>query len=259
MEPTSAAFWARNGYFFLISFEVSISYKVVSAHKLMLPSLFSRMRPRPGTRFRSTIYLGSSLFSFMAMTRSVPPARKRPPGPFSLSSRLASWSVAGWNISKASVRFMKLLFLDKTNRLRCCNAPLPIGVLERWAGKSENPSLQYSSILLPHSSDDRLERFADRFAAGFTIAHLHVSANHREHRHAFDFPAMPWRRFVLAVQLVDVDGAFLVHVNDGDVTVGAEPDRAFLRIDLPHFGGILGSNLDVLIQSQAALVYLGQD
>jgi hypothetical protein len=36
----------------------------------------------------------------------VPPARKRPPGPFSFRSRLASLSEVGWYISKASVRFI---------------------------------------------------------------------------------------------------------------------------------------------------------
>ena len=62
---------------------------------VVLPSLFSRMPVRPGTRFKSTMYLGRSPFSFIAMTKSVPPARKRPPGPWSSRSRLASWRFVG--------------------------------------------------------------------------------------------------------------------------------------------------------------------
>ncbi len=80
----------------MISGEVSIVYMLVSAPMAMLPSLFSRIPVSPGTFFKSTMYFGSSPFSFMAITRSVPPARKRPPGPLSLSNRLASARVVGW-------------------------------------------------------------------------------------------------------------------------------------------------------------------
>src|SRR5581483_8946028 len=80
-----------------------------------------------------------------------------------------------------------------------------------------------------------------------------------QYRHAFDLPAVPRRGFVFAVQLVDVDRRFLVHIDDGDVAVGAETDRAFLRIDLPDFGGIFRSDFDVLIERQASFVDFGQD
>ena len=76
--------------------EVSMAYMVVSAPMVMLPSPFSRIPRKSGNSFKSTMYFGSSPFSFIAMTRSVPPARKRPPGPLSLSSRLASARVVGW-------------------------------------------------------------------------------------------------------------------------------------------------------------------
>src|SRR5688572_25044063 len=99
---------------------------------------------------------------------------------------------------------MKLLFLAGTNynfrghRLRCCNAPARIGVMESWSNgvlgrrvrtHHSNIPLLHHSVSSP-SSDDRLERFADRFAAGLAVSHLHVAAHDREHRHAFDFPTM---------------------------------------------------------------------
>jgi len=70
---------------------------------------------------------------------------------------------------------------------------------------------------------------------------------------------MPRRRFVLAVQLVDVDGAFFVHIDDRDVAIGAQADRAFLRIDLPNFGRVLRRDFDVLVQREPAFVHFGQD
>ena len=57
-------------------------------------------------------------------------------------------------------------------------------------------SLSQISIFL----HERFQRFADGFAAGLAVAHLHMAAHHGQHRHAFNFPAMPGRGFVLAHQ-----------------------------------------------------------
>src|SRR5262245_10790318 len=95
IDPTSAALWQRNGYFLFRSESISMSRIVVNAPIVMLPSVFSRIPERPGTLLRSTTYVGISPFSLMAITRSVPPARKRPPAPLSLNRRLASRKVVG--------------------------------------------------------------------------------------------------------------------------------------------------------------------
>src|ERR1700731_295450 len=85
------------------------------------------------------------------------------------------------------------------------------------------------------SVDDRRLHLADRLA----VLHLHVAAHDGVDRHALDLPAAPWRRVVLAVQLVRVDRSFLVHVDDGEVAVRAEADRALLGILLPPLGDVL--------------------
>src|SRR5215467_9939111 len=75
----------------------------------------------------------------------------------------------------------------------------------------------------------------------------------------FYFPAVPRRRFVLAVELVHVDGAFLIHIDNGYVAVRAQTDGAFLRIDLPNFCRVFAGDFDVLVQRKSALVDLGKD
>src|SRR5262245_7061409 len=49
-----------------------------------------------------------------------------------------------------------------------------------------------------------------------------------------------------------------VHIDDGEIAVGAEPDRPFLRIHLPDLGDIFALYLDVVIERHAALVDLRQ-
>ena len=80
----------------MINGEVSMAYMVVSAPMLMRAVAILTDAVKSGHLFESTMYFGSSPFSFIAMTKSVPPARKRPPGPLSFSNRLASARVAGW-------------------------------------------------------------------------------------------------------------------------------------------------------------------
>ena len=77
--------------------------------------------------------------------------------------------------------------------------------------------------------------------------------------HALDFPAMPRGRFVFAVEFVDVDGSLFVHVDNRDVAVRAQADRAFLGIDLPHLCWILTGDLDVLVECQSAFINLRQN
>src|SRR5918994_3665689 len=61
------------------------------------------------------------------------------------------------------------------------------------------------------------------------------------------------------MQLVYVDGAFLIHIDDRDIAVGAKPDRTFLGIALPILGWIFASHFDILIERQAALIHFTQD
>src|ERR687896_2752044 len=98
--------------------------------------------------------------------------------------------------------------------------------------------------------DQRLEHTADRFATRLAIAHLHMTSHNGAYRHAFDLPTMPWGRLVFAMQLVYVDGAFFIHIDDGDIAVGAKPDCAFLRVDLPNLSRIFASHFDILIERQ---------
>src|SRR5262249_26046759 len=109
------------------------------------------------------------------------------------------------------------------------------------------------------SVDDRRLHLADHLPDRLAILHLHVASHDRVNRHAFDLPAAPWRRMVLAVQFFRVDCRFLVHIDDGEIAVGAEPDRAFLRIHLPDLGDVFALHLDVVIERHAALVDLRQD
>src|SRR4030095_12875196 len=100
----------------------------------------------------------------------------------------------------------------------------------------------------PYLLYQRFECFADRLATGLAVSHLDVAAYDGQYRRAFDFPPMPWRRFVLAVEFVDVDRAFLVHIDNRDVAVGAEADGAFLRVNLPNLSRILGGAFDILVE-----------
>src|SRR5262245_54887479 len=84
------------------------------------------------------------------------------------------------------------------------------------------------------SVDDRGLHLAEHLADRFPVLHLHVAANDGVDRQALDLPAAPRRGVILAVQLSGIDRRFLVHVDDRQVAVGAEPDRALLRIHLPH-------------------------
>src|SRR5262249_25639427 len=106
--------------------------------------------------------------------------------------------------------------------------------------------------------DDRRLHLADHFSDRFAVLHLHVASHDGVNGHAFDLPATPWRRMVLAVEFFRLDGAFLVHIDDGEIAVGAEPDRPFLRIHLPDLGDIFALYLDVVIERHAALVDLRQ-
>ena len=86
-----------------------------------------------------------------------------------------------------------------------------------------------------------------------------MAAHDGVNRHPFDLPTVPRGRFVLAMKFVDVDGTFFVHIDDRDVAVGSEADRALLRINLPHLRRIFTGDLDVLIQCQSAFINLGQN
>ena len=61
------------------------------------------------------------------------------------------------------------------------------------------------------------------------------------------------------MELVNVNDRFFVPIDDGDVAVGAEADRAFLRIDLPNLRRILAGHFNVLVEGQPAFVDLRQD
>src|SRR5207344_408743 len=87
--------------------------------------------------------------------------------------------------------------------------------------------------------DDRLLHLADNPTGRLAVLHLHASPDDGVDRHAFDLPAAPRRRVVLAVQLVWIDGGLLAHIHDGEIAVGAEPDGPFFRVHLPHLGDIL--------------------
>src|SRR6202048_3972675 len=100
---------------------------------------------------------------------------------------------------------------------------------------------------------------ADRLADGLAVAHLNVAANDGADRNSLHLPAVPWRGLVFAVQLGCIDGRFLVHVENGDVAVGAQATGALPGIDLPHPRRLLARHLDVLIEAHAALVHLGED
>src|SRR5262249_60266991 len=104
--------------------------------------------------------------------------------------------------------------------------------------------------------DERRLHLADNFSDRFAVLHLHVASHDGVNGHAFDLPATPWRRMVLAVEFFWVDGAFLIHIDDGEIAIGAEPDRPFLRIHLPDFGDIFALHLGVVIERHAALVDL---
>ena len=95
IDPTSAALCAKNEYFLRITDAVSISRIVVRAPIVSDPSEASRIPVSEGIFLRSTTYRGTRPFSLIAMTRSVPPARKYPPGPFFLKSSRASGIEAG--------------------------------------------------------------------------------------------------------------------------------------------------------------------
>src|SRR5687768_645743 len=86
-----------------------------------------------------------------------------------------------------------------------------------------------------------------------------MTSHYRAYRQPFDFPTMPRGRLVLAVQLIDVDGAFLIHIDDGDIAVRAKPDGALFWVDLPNPSRIFTGYLDILIQRQAAFVHFSQD
>src|SRR3989338_6839710 len=108
------------------------------------------------------------------------------------------------------------------------------------------------------SSYVRAHQLADGLPDHFAVAHLHVAAHDRANRHAFHLPAVPRAGLVLAVELVDVDDALLVHVDDRNIPVGAQPDSPLLRIALPHLGGIFRGDFDVVVQRHPPLVDLGQ-
>src|SRR5262249_53138840 len=74
--------------------------------------------------------------------------------------------------------------------------------------------------------DDRGLHLADHLADRLAILHLHVAAHDGIDRQPFDFPPAPRRRVVLAVQLVGIDRRLLVHVDDRQVAVGPNSDRA---------------------------------
>src|SRR4030095_5096032 len=99
----------------------------------------------------------------------------------------------------------------------------------------------------------------DGSAARLAFPHLDMAAHDGVNRHTFDLPTVPWGRLVLAMHFVDVDGAFLVHIDNRDIAVGSETDRALLWIDLPHPRRILAGNLDVLIHCQSSFINLRQN
>ena len=63
----------------------------------------------------------------------------------------------------------------------------------------------------------------------------------------------------LLCNLVDVDDAFLVHIDDRDVAVGSQADRTLLRINLPDLGRVLTGDFDVLTEGQPAFIDLGEN
>src|SRR6266571_3734994 len=76
-------------------------------------------------------------------------------------------------------------------------------------------------------------RATDWLSNGLAISHLNVAADNRADRHAFHLPAVPWCGLVLAVQFIAVDHTLFVHVDDGNVAIGAEPNGSLLWIELP--------------------------
>src|SRR6185436_5570966 len=81
--------------------------------------------------------------------------------------------------------------------------------------------------------DQRPEHAPDRFTTRFAVAHLHMTSHNCAYGHTFDFPTMPRRGLVLAVQFIDVDCPFLVHIDNSNIAVRAEPNGALFWIDLP--------------------------
>src|SRR5262249_45112312 len=129
----------------------------------------------------------------------------------------------------------------------------------RWVVPSALASRSLARFLPGRLVDSRHLHLADNPANRLAVLHLHVAPHDCVNGHAFDLPAAPWRRMVLAVEFVRVDGPFLVHIDDGEIAVGAEPDCSFLRIHLPDLGDIFALHLDVVIESHAALIDLCQD
>src|SRR5262245_50878023 len=94
--------------------------------------------------------------------------------------------------------------------------------------RATGDQLKDRSLHLDAYPDDRL-----------AVLHLHFAAHDGVDRQALDLPAAPRRRMILAVQLLRIHGRLLVHVDDGEIAVGAQSDRAFLRIHLPDLGDVL--------------------
>src|SRR5439155_21296696 len=92
----------------------------------------------------------------------------------------------------------------------------------------------------PYHATDGL---SDRLA----IAHLNVAADNRADRHTLNLPAVPGCGIVLAVQFVAVDHTLFVHVDDGDVAIGSEPNGSLLWIELPDFCRVFTGEFNVVV------------
>src|SRR5262245_3272676 len=131
-------------------------------------------------------------------------------------------------------------------------------VIAAWKVGSTDATCKAATTLSSRRrrSEDRSLHLADHPADRLAVLHLHVAAHDGVDRQAFDLPAAPRRRMILAVQLLRIDGRLLVHVDDGEIAIGAEPDRALLGIHLPDLGDVLALHLDVVVERHAAFVHL---
>src|SRR6516164_10707167 len=125
------------------------------------------------------------------------------------------------------------------------------------AGCKPQSALGCLSLITPLVDDRRLH-LADDPAGRIAVLHLHVASYDGVHRHALHLPAAPRCRMVLAVKLVGVDGRFLVHIYDGEIAIGPEPDGPFLWIHLPDLGDVLALHFGIMVERHAALVHLRQ-
>src|SRR5258706_733880 len=111
-----------------------------------------------------------------------------------------------------------------------------------------------ADICLHRCAFAALEEFAVAgFAEVVVIFDDYFSAREDGLGLAFDFPA--FEQAVVAVHVVGLgaDRALSVGVEDDDVGVGADGDRAFPREHAEHLGACGGTEIDPFVQTEAAL------